>query len=49
MTLPGFAGGTAISMTFLAKTVGVDAAPAATTWSMFLVLAEANTSAGARR
>src|SRR6478735_7310118 len=34
-------------MTFLAKTCGEEAAPAATTWSMFLVLAEANTSAGA--
>ena len=47
MTLPGLVGGTAISMTFLAKTSGSDAAPAATTWSMFLALAEANTSAGA--
>ena len=43
----GFLGGTAISMTLLAKFVGEAAAPAVTTWSMFLVLAEANTSAGA--
>ena len=42
----GLAGGTAISMTFLAKSFGSEAAPAATTWSMFFGLAEANTSAG---
>ncbi len=47
MTLPGLAGGTAISMTFVAKVFGSAAAPAATTWSMFLALADANTSAGA--
>ena len=34
-------------MTFVAKVVGSAAAPAATTVSMFVVLAEANTSAGA--
>src|SRR5450631_3652298 len=34
-------------MTLLAKSVGDVAAPALTTWSMFLVLAEAKTSAGA--
>src|SRR5262245_53494330 len=34
-------------MTFFAKTLGSEAAPAVTTWSMFFVLAEANTSAGA--
>ena len=45
--MPGFDGGTAISMVFSAKTVGSAAAPAATTVSMFVVLADAKTSAGA--
>ena len=44
--LPGLAGGSAISMTFLANVVGADAAPASVTWVMFLALADANTSAG---
>ena len=43
----GFAGGVAISITFLTKGVGLAASPADTTWSMFLVLADAKTSAGA--
>ena len=47
MTLPGFAGGTAIVMTFVAKVIGSAAAPAATTASMFFALADAKTSAGA--
>src|SRR6185436_6489533 len=47
VTLAGFLAGTAISMTLLAKFVGALAAPVVTTWSMFFVLAEANTSAGA--
>ena len=47
VTWPGLVGGMAISMAFFAKTWGSAAAPAATTWSMFLALAEANTSAGA--
>jgi hypothetical protein len=34
-------------MMFLAKFCGLDASPAVTTWSMFAVAAEANTSAGA--
>ncbi len=47
VTLPGLAGGTAISMTLVANTRGSAAAPAATTASMVVVLAEAKTSAGA--
>ena len=47
MTFPGFAGGTAISMTFVANTIGSAAAPAATTASMVLALADAKTSARA--
>src|SRR5215813_6189748 len=47
VTLAGLLGGTATSMTFLAKSCGLDALPAVTTWAMFLVDAEANTSAGA--
>ena len=47
MTLPGLAGGTAISMTFVAKVFGSAAAPASTTASMFVALADAKTSAGA--
>ena len=43
----GFAGGTAISMTFLANAVDDAAPPAWTTWSMFVWLADAKTSAGA--
>src|SRR3954452_14686344 len=43
----GLAGGTAISITFLANVLGSVAALAATTWSMFFAEAEANTSAGA--
>src|SRR5215831_13466059 len=46
-TFAGLLGGTATSITFLAKTCGLDALPLVTTWSMFLVEAEANTSAGA--
>src|SRR5947209_9210450 len=47
VTCAGLDGGVATSITFFAKGVGFDAAPAATTWSMFLGLAEAKTSAGA--
>src|SRR3954469_5891596 len=43
----GFDGGTAICITFFTNGVGLEAAPADTTWSMFFVLADANTSAGA--
>src|SRR5215207_1369795 len=43
----GFAGGTAIAMTFVAKAFHEVAPPACTTWSMVVWLAEANTSAGA--
>src|SRR6185437_15959929 len=43
----GLLGGTAISITFLTKLVLVLAPPALTTWVMFLVAAEANTTAGA--
>src|SRR6266576_2446605 len=46
-TFAGLFGGTATSMMFLAKFCGLDASPAETTWSMFAVAAEANTSAGA--
>src|SRR5215471_6660087 len=47
VTLAGLLGGTATSMTFLAKFVEVDAPPALTTCCMFFGDAEANTSAGA--
>ena len=47
VTFAGLLGGTATSMMFLAKFRGPDASPAVTTWSMFFVDAEANTSAGA--
>jgi len=43
----GLPGGTAICITFWANVVGLAAALAATTVSMVLVEAEANTSAGA--
>src|SRR5205823_878981 len=46
-TRPGLSGGTAISIAFRANVFGSAAAPALTTASMFFVLAEANTSAGA--
>src|SRR5215467_263089 len=46
-TFAGLLGGVATSMTFLAKSCGLDASPALTTASMFLGDAEANTSAGA--
>src|SRR6185437_6510290 len=46
-TWPGLLGGTAISILFLAKSLGPAAFPALTTWSMFFTAAEANTSAGA--
>src|SRR6476661_1752626 len=47
VTLAGLLGGTAISMTFLAKSCGVVASPASVTCVMFFLLADANTSAGA--
>src|SRR5215471_18174186 len=47
VTLAGLLGGTATSMTFLAKFVEVDAPPALMTCCMFFGDAEANTSAGA--
>src|SRR5579871_5271252 len=47
VTLAGLAGGTAISMVFLAKVIGLDASPAFTTVAMLPGAAEANTSAGA--
>src|SRR5919112_63693 len=47
MTLPGLVTGTAISITFRAKGVAEEAAPASVTCAMFFGLAEANTSAGA--
>src|ERR1700734_440650 len=47
VTFPGFFGGVATSMVFLAKVCGLDASPALTTESMFAGAAEANTSAGA--
>src|SRR5216683_3350105 len=47
VTLAGLDGGTATSITFLAKSDGLDASPAVTICCMFFVLAEANRSAGA--
>src|SRR5580693_442515 len=47
LTFAGLDGGTATSMMFFAKSCGLDASPAVTTWSMFAGAAEANTSAGA--
>jgi len=47
VTPAGLLGGTATSMTFLAKFVDVDAPPALTTCAMFLADADAKTSTGA--
>src|SRR3954469_9929539 len=47
VTCAGFDGGTATSMTFFTKVVGSAASPDDTTSSMFVVLADAKTSAGA--
>src|SRR5580693_242890 len=47
LTLAGLPGGTATSILFLAKSDGLDASPALTTWSMLAGAAEAKTLAGA--